>query len=137
MAYPRSPYDQEGGINYYPRMLDKIRMNLKGELSEGYHGNLGGGFDARCCKFLRVNYEDVVAQVKTGASDAEVLAWCFVNGRSIDEDDILLFSNFMSKRGWRDDASEYIEEIKTKLAQANRDDIQTFFDLIEADEERI
>ena len=137
MAYPRSPYDGEGGINYYPRMLDKIRMNLKGELSEDYHDNLGGGFDARCCTFLQVNYDDLVKKVEAGKNDAEVLAWCFESGRKAEEDDILLFSNFMSKRGWRDESSEYITELKQRWSITDRDDIQTFFDLIEADEDRI
>ena len=137
MSYPCSPYNEEGGINYFPRMLDKIRMNLKGELSEDYQGNLGSGFDGRCCTFLGVNYDDLAKQVENGKSDAEVLAWCFENGRSVNEDDILLFNNFMSKRGWRDDSSDYIAEIKQKFSIADRDDIQTFFDLIEADEDRM
>jgi len=137
MSYPCSPYNEEGGINYLPRMLDKIRMNLKGKLSEDYCGNLGSGFDGRCCAFLQISYDDIVKQVESGSSDAQVLAWCFENGRSADENDILLFNNFMSKRGWRDDSSDYIAEIKQKFSIADRDDIQTFFDLIEADEDRL
>ncbi|MDP6038433.1 MAG: DUF5069 domain-containing protein [Candidatus Latescibacteria bacterium] len=137
MAYPRNPYDEEGGMNYFPRMLDKIRMNLKDELPEDYHGNLGSGFDGRCCDFLQVSYDDVVKQVEAGGSDADVLAWCFENGRNASENDILLFNSFMSKRGWRDESSEFIAEIKERASISDRNDIQTFYDLIQADEERM
>lgn len=54
MKYPRSPYDQEGGLVYFPRMLDKIRLKQSGDLSEDYVNNLGKGFDSQCCGFLGV-----------------------------------------------------------------------------------
>lgn len=137
MAYPRSPYDQEGGLYYFPRMLDKIRLHLKNELAEDYHEQFGNGFDGRCCAFLKVTHADVIEQVKAGKSDAEVLAWCLETGHRVDEKDIMLFNDFMSKRGWRDSASDYIAEIKAKHNMSDRDDIQTFFDLIELDEDRL
>ncbi|MGA1198685.1 MAG: DUF5069 domain-containing protein [Candidatus Latescibacterota bacterium] len=137
MAYPRSPYDQEGGIYYFPRMIDKIRLHLKGDLPEDYHEQFGNGFDGRCCSFLQVNHTDVIEQVKAGKSDAEVLAWCFENGHHANEGDILMFNDFMSKRGWRDSASDYIAEIKAKHNISDRDNVQTFFDLIELDEDRL
>jgi len=137
MPYPRSPYDQEGGMYYFPRMLDKIRLHLKGELSEDYHEQFGNGFDGRCCSFLKVSHADVLEQVKAGKSDAEVLAWCYETGHKADDSDILLFNDFMSKRGWRDNASDYIAEIKAKSNISDRDDVQTFFDLIELDEGRL
>lgn len=137
MAYPRSPYDQEGGMYYFPRMIDKIRLHLKGELPEDYHEQFGNGFDGRCCNFLKVNHADLVEQVKAGKNDADVLTWCFENGHQISEGDILMFNDFMSKRGWRDNASDYIAEIKKEHNLADRDDVQTFFDLIELDEDRL
>ncbi|MBT3605781.1 MAG: DUF5069 domain-containing protein [Candidatus Latescibacteria bacterium] len=137
MAYPRSPRDQERDMYYFPRMTDKIRLHLKGELDEDYLEQFGNGFDGRCCAFLKVDHADVIAQVKAGKSDTEVLTWCFESGHSATEDDILMFNAFMSKRGWRDDTSDYIAEIKARNNISDRDDIQTFFDLIEADEERI
>jgi hypothetical protein len=41
----------------------------------------------------------------------------------------------MSKRGWRDEASESLAEEKRKRGFAQRDDIQTFFDFHKADED--
>ena len=136
MPYPRSPSDQEGGLYYFPRMIDKIRLHLKEDLPDDYRKQFGNGFDARCCSFLRVNHADLIQQVQNGKNDAEILAWCFDNGRHASEDDILMFNDFLSKRGWRDSASDYVSEIKSAHNISDRDDIQTFFDLIEIDEGR-
>ena len=40
-AYPKSPKEMTGGMMWFPRMLDKIRMRAWGELGEDYHSNLG------------------------------------------------------------------------------------------------
>ena len=32
--FPRSPYDAVKGLAYFPRMLDKIRINAAGRLPE-------------------------------------------------------------------------------------------------------
>ena len=137
MAYPRSPKDKEGGLMYFPRMLDKIRLFEKGELPEDYHGARGRGFDGMCLNFLRVAYDDVVAQVKSGKSDAEVLAWCYQHGREANEQDIAMFNGYLSKRGLHDEASERIASVKEKNGIAHRDDIATFVDFIEFDEKRM
>jgi len=38
---PRSPYDSVGGLVWFPRMLDKIRLQARGDLAEVYHNNRG------------------------------------------------------------------------------------------------
>ena len=38
----RSPAEKVGGIVYFGRMLDKIRLHARGELAPDYHPNLGG-----------------------------------------------------------------------------------------------
>jgi hypothetical protein len=132
----RSPYEQVGGLYHFGRMLDKIRLHAAGRLPADYHPNLGVGFDGRCCSFLGVKYEDVVARVKLGGSDEEVLQWCFQNGRKPTEDEIEVWNAFMSKRGWRDGASARLAQRKKEDGLENRADVQTFFDLIDADEGR-
>lgn len=56
-SYPKSPKEMTKGIMYFPRMLDKIRLHAREELSADYHPNLGGAraADGTCCNFLRVN----------------------------------------------------------------------------------
>jgi len=38
-------------------------------------------FDARCTRFLGVNYDELVEQTLRGGSNEEVLEWCFARGR--------------------------------------------------------
>jgi len=136
MAFPRTPYDQEGGLYYFPRMLDKARLHLKGELPEDYHRAFGKGFDGAMCEFLRVNHDEVVQQVKAGKTDAEILTWCFETGRKLSELDIKMANAFFSKRGLKDDIAERLAERKKESGIADRDDIATMFDFIDFDEER-
>ena len=139
MKYPRSGFDTEGGLIYFPRMLDKIRLNQSGELPPEYLPFLAEGFDARCCAFLHVNYPDVVEQVRRGLSDAEILEWCFGCGTRPDEFDALLWNNFMTKRGWKDEdpeINEMLEQFKRGSGLGNRSDLQTFLEYFEVDEKR-
>src|SRR5271169_6652048 len=130
----RGPHEMVGGLVYFGRMLDKIKLHAQGKLPADYHQALGGGFDSRCCAFLGVKYEDVVARVKLGGEDVDVLEWCFTNGRKPSPEEIEVWNNFLGKRGWRDAASQRLAERKKEFGIANRDDIQTFFDLLDIDE---
>jgi hypothetical protein len=40
-TYPKSPKEMTKGMMYFPRMLDKIRLHLRGELHEDYQENFG------------------------------------------------------------------------------------------------
>ncbi|MGD1018694.1 MAG: DUF5069 domain-containing protein [Verrucomicrobiia bacterium] len=132
----RSPYERVGGLVYFGRMLDKIKLHAKGQLPADYIGNLGSGFDGSCCRFLGVKYEDVVARVKLGGEDQEILDWCFAKGRKPSPEEIGVWSDYLRKRGWRDDASKRLAERKQESGFAGRDDIQAFFDYLDADEGR-
>ncbi len=132
----RSPHEKVGGLVYFGRMLDKIKLHAQGKLPADYHQALGGGFDGRCCAFLGVKYEDVVARVKLGGEDQDILEWCFENGRKPSPEEIDIWNNFLRKRGWRDDASKRLAERKKESGFADRDDIQAFFDYLDADEGR-
>ena len=132
----RSCHDTIGGIVYFGRMLDKIRLHTQGKLPADYHANLGKGFDARCCSFLRVAYNDVVARVKQGGTDDEILQWCFAKGRKPTDEEIEVWNHYMRKRGWRDDGSERLAQRLKESGLTHRADIQTFFDYIDADEGR-
>jgi len=136
MKYPRSAYDQVGGLYYFARMLDKIRLKAAGELPPEYFPNLGKAMDLRTCKFMRVNYDDVAAQVLAGKNDEEVFAWCKANGRDLNDVDLLLYNGFGAKRGLRDDASAGLEKDKAASGLGDRADIQTFYDYFDADEKR-
>jgi gluconokinase len=110
----RSPYAQCGGIYYFARMLDKIRLHAAGELPADYQPNLGGGFDARCTSFLWIEYAPLVERVKQGGSDDDILEWVFSQGRKPSAEEIEIWNEFMRKRGWNDEASERPRTAKSR-----------------------
>jgi hypothetical protein len=127
---PKSFHDKTGGMMYFPRMLDKIRLFAKGELREDCHANLGGvgRGDGNCCRFLRVDYEALKKRVLAGGADEEILEWCFTNGRRLDETDIFIWNEFMRKRGWNDEATARLTTWKAESGHANRTDLMTIPD---------
>ena len=132
----RSPNDKVGGLFYFGRMLDKIRLHAKGELPPDYHENLGKGFDQKCVTFLRVNYDQLVEHLKQGGTDEQTLEWCFSVGRRPSGDEIYVWNEFMRKRGWNDEVSETLKRRKQEAGMSDRSDIQTAFQFIDADEGR-
>jgi gluconokinase len=133
----RSPNETVGGLVYFGRMLDKIRASDLGELPSEYQANLGAGFDRECCEFLGVNYDGIVARVREGRPDDEILAWCREAGRPRTERDIFVWNEFMRKRGWNDEVSEMVVRRKAEAGMTERSDIQTSFQFIDADEGRL
>jgi gluconokinase len=115
-------------------MLDKIRLHADGRLPSDY--NRGDGFDGYMCRFLRVEYSAVVQKALEESDDLKVLEWCFAVGRRPNDEEILIFNDFLSKRGWNDETSDRFREYKEKNGLAHRDDIQTVFDLHDWDEGR-
>lgn len=130
----RSPHEKVGSLVYFGRMLDKIRLHAEGKLPADYIENLGDGFDKSCVQLLGVEYPAVVARVKQGGTDLEILAWCRENGRKLIDQDEFVWNEYMRKRGWNDSGSARLAERKEQGGFANRSDIQTFFDYIDADE---
>jgi hypothetical protein len=132
----RSPAEKLGGLVYFGRMLDKIRVHARGELPEEYRANLGRGFDAKYCAFLHLDYAEVVKRVNEGASDDEMLDWAFAHGRQPHDKEIAMWNDFMRKFGWRDEATEILERRKREAGMQDRAEIETMFQFIDADEGR-
>src|ERR1035437_5373361 len=113
-TYPKSPAETVGGMRYFARMLDKIRLHARGELGEEYQANLGRSMaaDGASTNFLRVNYDDLRKRVLAGGTDEEILEWCFQNGRRLNEGDLTVWNGFVSKLGWNDFATPSLERGK-------------------------
>ncbi len=133
----RSPAEKIGGLFYFGRMLDKIRVHAQGKLPEEYQSNLGKGFDRECIEFLKVDYGTLAERVNEGGSDEEILAWCLERGRKPTEREIYIWNEFMRKRGWNDEISETLTRRKKEGGLAERADIETMFQFIDADEGRL
>ena len=137
-TYPKSPKEMTQGMMYFPRMLDKIRLHLGGELHQDYRENFGAlnAADGACCNFLRVHHRDLIERVKQGGTDEEILEWCFGEGRRLNDGDLFVWNGFASKLGWRDSVTPRLEQRKKEMGIADRNDILTIPDLIDLDEGR-
>lgn len=136
MKYPRSPQEKVGGIVYFGRMLDKIRLMEAGELPGDLQANLGKGFDSACADFLAVDYKELRVRVADGLDDEQALAWCRETGRHPDAEQVGTWNDFMCRRGCGDDISEILARRKKESGFENRDEIRTMFQYIDADEGR-
>ena len=135
---PCTAYIETKGLIYFARMLDKIRLKAAGKLPPEYFTGVEDPthFDARCARFLGVNYDELAKRTLQGGSDEEILEWCFAHGRRPNEEEISVWNAFLRKRGWRDEASEELAESKKEAGFGDRDDIQTWMDLHDAEEGR-
>jgi gluconokinase len=134
----RSPFEQVKGIVYFGRMLDKMRLAASGKLPEGWREargtNMPNSFDARCSRFLGVDYAALEKETLKGSStDEALLAWAFKNGRQPSEEEIEIWNAFMTKRGWRDSGTQRLQE---RLAEIGLPPTaaQTMFEFIDIDE---
>ncbi|MDP4792174.1 MAG: DUF5069 domain-containing protein [Verrucomicrobiales bacterium] len=132
----RAADEMVGGLAHFGRMLDKIRLAAADALPDGYF--LGdedfSWWDARSCRFLGVDYAALRRQVEAGGSDEAILQWCMENGSRPNAEQIEIWSTFILKRGWRDEATPGLEVEKRACGLADRDDIVTFVELQKAQE---
>ena len=110
-----------------------------GMLLEGYAAVIASAradraSDGRVVETLRVIAAD---EASHAALSADVLEWCFANGRRLTAEEILIYNSFMSKRGWHDDESDgFIPEMIKHYGLPDNGTVLTDFDLIEMDEGR-
>ncbi len=139
MQTPVSDRVETRGLVYFARTLDKIRLKARGELPPDYFVGVDDDptmFDARCTRFLGVDYNELVDRTLKGGSDEEILEWCFKRGREPSEEDIKIWNAFLLKRGWRDEASADLKAAKKREGLEDRNDIQTWVDLHDVEEGR-
>src|ERR1022692_1539714 len=135
----RSPHAKVGRIVVFGRMLDKIRLHARDALPPDYHANLGESrlqlFDARCCRFLGVDYTSLRERALQGGCDEEILRWAHENGTARSDEECVVWNSFMTKIGWRDDRSGALRERAAEYGLAGRRP-ETFCELIDLDEGR-
>jgi len=138
MQTPCSDYQETKDLIYFARMLDKIRLHAAGRLPPDYFVGVEDPtfFDSRCIRFLGINYDDLVERTLQGGSDEDILEWCFARGRKPSDEELSIWNAFISKRGWRDEASTELAEAKKRSGLGDRNDIQTWVDLHDAEEGR-
>jgi hypothetical protein len=137
IIYPRSPRETMCGWMHLPRYIDKIRLHLAGRLHPDYQPNFGKGFDGLWLELAGVDEKQFIEVVRNSITDGEVCDWVLKNARKpdaikADQRDRML--NYPRK----DDAAtqERLKMRKQQSGLAEREDIQSFVDYIDADEKR-
>lgn len=140
MTFPiRSPYDKVSGIVLVARLIDKVRLHAAGKLPAGYHvGFIAGNrtFDDRFCRFIDIPFEVFTASVLAGGSDEAILERCLAQGCRPDAEQVEVWNTFMMKRGWRDSGTPSLIRSKAEAGLSHRDDLITFFELMDVEEGR-
>ena len=74
--------------------------------------------------------------MKEGGRDEEILDWCFARGRRPSDREIHVWNEYMRKRAWNDELAERLAQRKKEAGMAERSEIRTMFNFIDADEGR-
>jgi hypothetical protein len=137
IIFPRSSKDEIDDLPYFLRMCHKIRLHAAGELHEEYHNNLGKALDLSTCQLLNVDYAALADAIDTrGLDDQAALDWAYENGIKPESPQKDWWCSFVRNFGFQDALSQRLAERKQGAGLAHRDDIQTFFDFIDAEEGR-
>lgn len=130
---PRSPRARLGGYVLLPRMLDKGRATLA-RLNGEYHYNCP--LDQRFVKFVGIDPKKLLAELKKGKGDGEILEWVQSNAKTKREPwEIQQWSEYMDRRGPDSDAETFgfFVNYVAKFSKT-REDITTWADLLDVDD---
>ena len=137
IIYPRSPRETMAGWVHLPRFIDKIRLKRTGKLPSDYHENFTKGFDGLWLKAAGVEADAFIKRVEGSTTDGEICDWVSRNVKKTAAE-IAAFNSFVLNRGSDEpDAKVRLEKRKGELGLADRGDVLTFVDMIDADEKRI
>jgi hypothetical protein len=126
------------GWMHLPRLIDKVRLHLAGKLHADYQPNFGKGFDGLWLETAGVPAEQFTELVRNSITDGQVCDWVLKNLKK-PESVKAAHRERMLNYPKKDDA-EMQARLKLRKEQAGvaeREDIQCFVDVIDADEGRI
>ena len=134
--HPRSPYDKLGGYVHLPRLIDKAKLHCKGLLN-GYNYKTVG-FDKHLLAFLNIDgdaFEEIANKLD---ADRAILDWVLENGarhapEAIDQWNEAMISRHPDTAAKKARFLHFLKE----AGGEGRNDIRTYFDLIEFDEGRL
>jgi hypothetical protein len=136
--FPRSPRETMDGWHYLPRYVDKIRLHLAGKLHSDYQENFGQGFDGLWLKTAGVMHDQMIEVVKHSLTDGQVYDWVRQNVKKSPAEKSAHWEEMLSRPRPGDEAAQ--ARLKLRKEQCNglhRDDVKTFVDVIDLDEQRI
>ncbi len=129
---PRGPRVRLNGYVILARMLDKGRAAVAGKQGDY---NYGCPMDQRLLDFLGVSAEALKKQLAAGKSDTDILQWLEKAGKpKRTESEIAAWSAVAEQRAPADtDSRAFFQDIHAKVAP-KREDIATWFDLLDVDD---
>jgi hypothetical protein len=127
---PRSTRVRLGGYAHLPRLLDKARAHLAGKNGE-YHYNCP--LDQVFFAFTGIDAEALLAALKAGKSDTEMLAWVGTQTRR-QPAEIVPWSAWFETHGARSAGSHAWFSERIKAMAADREDIKSYADLLDLDD---
>lgn len=138
IIYPRSPRETMAGWAYLPRFIDKIRLHAAGKLHADYQPNFTKGFDAMWLQAAGLEPEPFVAFVKTTITDGQVCDWVQAHVRKSADEKAAFCEKLLNYGRVGDEAMQARFKMRKEQAGlAHRADVQTFVDIIDADEKRL
>jgi len=123
------------GLLHLPRFIAKIRKHLAGALPKEYARNFTKGFDGFLCLHLGVDPQAVIAIVRESKDDQEIterLKALFPADTKAAKWNRQVVQIGMSVMG-----REALDATKKKMGVLEREDLRSFADMIEYDEERL
>ena len=127
---PRSPRVQLGGFVHLPRLLDKARATAAGKAGE-YHYNCP--LDKHFFAFTGLSSEALLAEVKGGSSDSQMLAWIRAGSKRLPSE-VASWSLWMRTHApGGNEGHEWFAAV-LKASGPERDDVFGFFDLLDLDD---
>jgi len=132
---PRSPRVRLGGYVILPRMLDKCRAELAGNGGE-YHYNCP--LDQRFLAFAGIDAEALKTEIANakGLGDGAILDWVNANAAHKRDDwEISQWSTVREAAAPADNGSrEFVNGIVSNAGAAQREDVATWFDVLDLDD---
>ena len=129
---PRSPRVRLGGYVILPRMLDKGRATVAGKHGE-YH--YACPVDRRFLDFVGIKPEALKRQLSAGKSDTEVLHWIRRNAKHKRTDpEVMAWSAYQEQRAPSEAEGREFFHGEHKRIAPKREDIATWFDLLDLDD---
>ncbi|MBD5781821.1 DUF5069 domain-containing protein [Pelagicoccus sp. NFK12] len=131
-----SPYiPHPCGLLHLPRFIAKAKKAVKGELGKSYQRNYKKGFDRFLCLHLGIDPDDVENIVRESADDEEIERRL---AAILPEDlKVAKWNREVVQKGLSPMGREALDAAKKKMGIEDREDLMTFADMIEFDEERI
>ncbi len=127
---PRSVRVRLGGYAHLARLLDKARAVIAGKGAD-YHYNCP--LDQQLFAFTGISADAMLAEIKTGKTDTQILAWIDAQSKR-QRYEVIAWSAWLEQHGPGGAPGHEWAASVIKGNKSERDDIRSFADLLDFDD---